>query len=87
MAKKDHSECQALLASLSDYIDGTLGQELCQEIEHHLAECQDCYIMVDTLKKTVYLCHEEAGKCAEIPAEVRARLFKTLNLEDYLKHE
>jgi anti-sigma factor RsiW len=76
-----------MLSSLCDYIDGALGEELCLQIERHLAECQDCHILVDTLKKTVYLYHADADRSAEVPAQVRERLYKCLNLEDYLKPE
>jgi anti-sigma factor RsiW len=75
--------CKSLLGSLSDYVDGTAQEELCRELERHLADCEDCRIVVDTLKKTVYLYH--ANKDTDLPVDVRERLFKRLNLEDYLK--
>ena len=75
--------CKSLLGSLSDYVDGTAQEELCRELERHLADCEDCRIVVDTLKKTVYLYH--ANKDTDVPVDVRERLFKRLNLEDYLK--
>jgi len=87
MPHEEHSECQSLLASLCDYVDGTLGQQLCQEIDRHLAECPDCTVMVDTLRKTITLVHKDREECAECPEQVRERLYKTLNLEDYLKRE
>jgi anti-sigma factor RsiW len=74
-----------MLSSLSDYVDGTLSDELCREIDRHLADCQDCTIMVDTLRKTVSIVHQCAEQEAEAPAEVRARLYKSLNLDDYIK--
>ncbi len=33
MNSPDHSKCQTLLGSLSDYVDGTLSEELCEEIK------------------------------------------------------
>ena len=86
MSNIDHSRCKALLGSLSDYVDGDLGEELCREIESHIAECQDCRIVVDTLRKTIYLYHKSAIESTEVPGAVRDRLFRTLNLEDYLSH-
>jgi predicted anti-sigma-YlaC factor YlaD len=79
----EKKECRALLGSLSDYIDGTAGDELCRELERHLAECEDCRIVVDTLKKTVYLYH--ANTETNLPVGVRERLFKRLNLDEFLK--
>jgi anti-sigma factor RsiW len=84
MTKTDHFNCKALLGSLSDYVDGTLSDELCQELDRHLSECQDCRIVVDTLHKTVSLYHKSA-EFVEVPGDVRERLFRVLNLEDYIQ--
>ena len=81
MSEVDRPTCRSLLGFLSDYVDRELGEELCQEIESHTAECQNCRIVVDTLRKTISLYHESAAEPVEIPVEIRAKLFKTLNLE------
>jgi len=78
-----NENCKSLLSSLSDYVDGTVQEELCRDLERHLAECEDCRIVVDTLKKTVYLYH--SNKDTGLPVAVRERLFKSLNLDEYLK--
>ena len=78
-----HKNCRHFLESLSEYVDGTLNQELCDELERHLADCEDCRVVIDTLKKTIYLYHETAVSLS-IPSNVRARLFKRLNLEEFL---
>jgi anti-sigma factor (TIGR02949 family) len=84
MSENHHFNCKALLGSLSDYVDGTLNDELCQELDRHLSECQDCRIVVDTLHKTVSL-YKKCAEDTEVPGEVRERLFRVLNLEDYLQ--
>ena len=81
--KHNHKDCSYLLGSLSEYVDGNLGEELCDEIERHVSDCEDCRIVIDTLKKTIYLYHETADP-PDMPAEVRSRLFKRLNLEDFI---
>ena len=86
MTEQEHSKCQSLLGNLSDYVDGELNPELCEEIEKHIAECQNCHIVVDTLRRTISLYHEMAAERAEIPGVVRERLFRTLNLDDYIRH-
>ncbi|HTX92184.1 MAG TPA: zf-HC2 domain-containing protein [Anaerolineales bacterium] len=86
MSASDKSKCESLLGSLSDYVDGSLSEDFCAELERHLAECQDCRVVVDTLRKTVYLYHENASEPAEVPDAVRERLFRCLNLDDYAKH-
>jgi anti-sigma factor (TIGR02949 family) len=79
----EHVNCQSILDSLSDYVDGNLKDELCREIEQHIAGCSDCRIVVDTLKKTIYLYHATSAT-EEMPEDVRERLFLRLNLDDYL---
>ena len=79
----EEKTCKSLLSSLSDYVDGTAQEDLCRELERHLADCEDCRIVVDTLKKTVYLYH--ANTDTTLPVSVRERLFKRLNLDDYFK--
>jgi len=85
MAESTHNTCEGLLGSLSDYIDGELGAELCRQIEKHIAECEDCRIVVDTTRKTIDLVHASNDPQTDLPDEVRNRLFKRLNLDDYLK--
>jgi anti-sigma factor RsiW len=81
-----HSEnCKHLLGSLSEYVDGTAGESICEEIERHLAGCDNCRVVVDTLKKTVYLLHVSSQETPELPTEVRDRLYHVLHLDEYLK--
>ena len=77
-----HKNCKALLGSLSEYIDGELPAELCQEIEKHLEGCENCRVVLDTTRRTIDLVHLPASQ--DVPADVRERLFKRLNLDDYL---
>lgn len=78
-----HKNCRKLLSSLSEYVDGELSEALCEEIETHIADCEDCQIVINTLQKTVYLYHKTA-KQPEIPSDVKKRLFKRLNLDEFL---
>lgn len=79
----EHKNCRQLLGSLSEYVDGELDDELCSALEQHLEDCEDCRIVVDTLRKTVYLYHATAA-AEEIPSDIRQRLYKSLNIEEYL---
>jgi anti-sigma factor (TIGR02949 family) len=85
MTESTHSNCKSLLGTLSDYVDGDLREELCREIEKHIAECEDCRIVVDTTRKTIDLVHASNYPQTDLPDEVRNRLFKRLNLAAYLK--
>jgi anti-sigma factor (TIGR02949 family) len=83
MTDHAHSNCEKLLSSLSEYIDGELTPELCQEIEKHLSGCDNCRVVLNTTKRTIDLVHAPAEK-PDLPDDVRQRLFKRLNLDDYL---
>lgn len=74
----DKDNCHDLLGDLSDYLEGEATEAVCAEIERHLEACEDCRIVVDTLRQTVYLYRQLPRP--ELPGEVRERLYKTLNL-------
>jgi anti-sigma factor (TIGR02949 family) len=78
-------DCDALTERLSEYIDGELDPRLCAEIEAHLSACENCRVLVDTTRKTILLYRRQSP--AEIPSDVRARLYKALDLEPFLKQE
>jgi len=83
MTEHTHLKCEELLGSLSAYIDGELGPKLCQELEKHLSECDNCRVVLNTTRRTIELVHSPAEK-SDLPEDVRERLFKRLNLDDYL---
>lgn len=83
---RDHPECKKLLGSLSEYVDGELNQALCAELERHMADCENCRIVVDTLRKTISLYHT-TSEPPEMPSDVRERLFWRLNLDEFIQKE
>jgi len=82
----DHESCRYLLDSLSDYVDGDLGDELCAEINRHLQGCENCRIVVDSLRKTVYLYHATTPS-PSVPDDIRQRLYHSLNLDEFLEQK
>lgn len=81
--KHQHTDlCSQLQAQLPDYLDGQARAEICRAIEAHLADCENCRIVIDTLKKTIAL--YRAAPCDEVPREVHARLVRVLNLDELL---
>lgn len=78
----EEKQCKSLLSSLSDYVDGTAQELICREIERHLSECEDCRVIVDTLKKTVSL--YKTTSATDMPVDIRERLFKRLDLSDFI---
>lgn len=82
----DHENCLRLLSSLSDYVDGSLEAMICAEIEQHMTECENCRIVVDTLRKTVTL-YQMTNEPPDVPADVRERLFHRLDLDAFMPKE
>ena len=80
-----HENCDHFLVSISEYVDGSLSEGLCAEIERHIAGCDDCRIVVDTLEKTIYLYHTTTQVDPEVPEDVRNRLFTRLNLDEFIE--
>lgn len=74
-------DCRALLDQISDYLDGDAVEVVCQAIEEHMAECEDCTAMVNTLRKTIDLYRAWSSE-GGLPEDVHRRLFRRLELED-----
>ncbi len=70
--------CQELKAQLSDYLNGELDRAVCAELERHLADCDNCRIVVDTLRKTILL-YRNYGTDS-MPAGAHERLIRVLGL-------
>lgn len=51
-AKRD---CQTRLELVGDYVEGSLDEATCTEIEAHLASCADCRVVVNSFTNTVEL--------------------------------
>jgi anti-sigma factor (TIGR02949 family) len=86
MRNHSNKACRHFLESLSDYVDGELEDELCKELERHMDGCENCQIVVDTLRKTIYLYRSSTGP-PDVPADVRDRLFRRLDLDEFASRE
>jgi len=75
----DSNGCQHLLGDLSDYLDSEVSAELCAEIEEHMDGCDNCQVVIDTLRKTILLYREMPQP--DMPDGVRQRLYKALDLD------
>lgn len=77
-------QCKDLLGNLSEFIDGELDDEMCAQLKRHMAGCENCRVVYDTTTRTIYL-YQQSAQETELPADVRGRLFNTLNLDDLRK--
>jgi anti-sigma factor RsiW len=79
----NHEACRNLLESLSLFAEGEASPELCSEIERHLAGCNNCRVVLNTLRRTIDLYHRLPQP--SLPEGTRERLYKSLDLSDFLK--
>lgn len=61
---------------LNDYVDGDIDPAVCEGFESHLADCNPCQVVVDTIRGTIALYRGE--QVFEMPVEFRNRLHRTL---------
>lgn len=45
--------CKDFLAELNQYLDNECCADLREELEEHLKECPNCWVVCDTTKKTI----------------------------------
>jgi mycothiol system anti-sigma-R factor len=84
MKMEKHLHCKEFVSTISSYVDEELSDELCTELDKHLSECENCRIVVNTLKKTIDIYHQQAEQ-EKAPDDVKDRLFYRLNLEQFKK--
>jgi len=77
-------DCSRVLTHLNDYIDHQLAPELCEELEAHLAKCDNCRVVFDTLNKTLYLVNQLREDPADLPEDVEYRLFAVMKLDQFI---
>jgi anti-sigma factor (TIGR02949 family) len=82
--KQNDSHCQEYIRQLSEYIDGELPPDLCAKLEEHMSGCENCTVVVNTLKRTIEL-YQQTDADQELPAEAKKRLYARLSLDDLLK--
>lgn len=74
--------CHQLVAHLPDYVGGAAAENICAEIEAHMAGCENCRIVVDTLRQTIHL--YQLLPRPDLPEPARRRLYKSLDLDEFL---
>lgn len=59
MPEHEHTDkCREVFALLSRYIDLDLPDDVCREVEQHIAGCSPCVEFTESLRKTVEMCRE-----------------------------
>lgn len=75
--------CDEIFESLSELIDEELVEAKCREIRIHLEGCDNCRVVVDTLRRTVTLYHEVPAP--RLPEEARLKLHAVIRVEGGLE--
>ena len=68
--------CKEFLQELNDYLDETVDPELRRKIEAHITQCPNCFVILDTTKKTIQV--YKGVQPQTLPADVQARLLKAM---------
>ena len=71
--------CKQFLEELNEYLDETVDPETKRHWQDHVDECPNCFVMVDTTRRTlqVYKGLEEQ----DLPEDVSRRVWQALELK------
>ena len=68
--------CRQFLQELNEFLDENTDQDMKQKLQRHVSECPNCFVIVDTTRRTL-----EVYKGMEpqaVPENVKARLWLAL---------
>ena len=69
--------CNQFLAELSEYLDEDAGGGVRKELEAHVAQCPNCWVMVDTTKKTLKI--YKGLEAEPLPDDLKSRLMEAIH--------
>lgn len=68
--------CKQFLQELNDYLDESVGPDIRRELEAHVTECPNCWVIVDTTKKTLEV--YKGMQPQPVPDHIKSRLMLAL---------
>jgi len=68
--------CKDFLSELNEFLDGGVANGLRQELERHLGECPNCWVVCDTTRRTIQI--YRGVDPYPMPAGVHERLLAAL---------
>jgi anti-sigma factor (TIGR02949 family) len=68
--------CKEFLHELGEFLDDSVDAEIRAKLERHVSECPNCWVIVDTTKKTLQV--YKGMEPQEIPDDIRNRLMAAL---------
>jgi anti-sigma factor RsiW len=70
---------------LSDFLDENLDAEIRANLEQHITECPNCWVIADTTRKTIKI--YKGMEPYPIPSDVEERLMHALERKMASKHQ
>ena len=71
--------CKDFLHELSDYLDESIDAEIRAKLEHHIAECPNCWVIADTTRRTIQI--YKGMDPYPVPPDIQARLMDALEMK------
>ncbi|MBZ5611942.1 MAG: zf-HC2 domain-containing protein [Acidobacteriia bacterium] len=68
--------CKEFLQELNDYLDDVVDVQLRNRIEAHITECPNCFVILDTTKRTIQV--YKGMQPQTLPEDVHARLIRAV---------
>jgi anti-sigma factor (TIGR02949 family) len=68
--------CKQFLQELNDFLDESMDPGLRSEIERHVNECPNCWVVCDTTRRTLRVF--KGMEAQAVPADVQQRLVSAL---------
>jgi anti-sigma factor (TIGR02949 family) len=68
--------CKQFLQELTDYLDETLDPQTKSELQKHVNECPNCWVLCDTTEKTLKVFKGMEPKA--VPQDIQSRLLAAL---------
>lgn len=69
-------DCREVFERLSEYLDQELPEGDCERLRQHIEGCAPCVEFIESLKKTIALCHDyhKSTPRKPVPEAVRAQM-------------
>jgi len=71
--------CKEFLQELNEFLDETIDPETKKHWQDHVNECPNCFVIVDTTKKTLQV--YKGMEPQPIPNDVKSRLWQALEMK------
>jgi anti-sigma factor (TIGR02949 family) len=68
--------CRDFLREISEFLDDSLDARTREELEQHVNECPNCFVVLDTTKKTIQVF--KGMQPMDVPETVQVRLMRAL---------